>query len=88
MTYDVAIVSLITFLINLILLSKKGLPKIIKKIRFGYFLLVSLLAIIVSMILTVITHLMYFPIITTITVSCMIMWKYREAEKEREKEKC
>ncbi|WP_332407686.1 hypothetical protein [Pseudolactococcus laudensis] len=78
MTYDVAIISVITFIISMICLEKNHVPMFVKTLSMLKIVPLCLLVILLSMGLTVLTHLLYFVIVVTIMSACLIFWRYHK----------
>ncbi|SJZ83847.1 hypothetical protein SAMN02745116_01574 [Pilibacter termitis] len=84
MTYDIAIVSLITFVSALIYLEKGKLPQRFVKVALWKLLLIQLAFILLGLFLAVLIRLLYIPIIFTICAGCVILWRYRKTIDEWE----
>ncbi|WP_312185045.1 hypothetical protein [Pseudolactococcus raffinolactis] len=78
MTYDVAILSVIVFIASMVCLEKNHVPKIVKTVSMLKLVPFCLLAILVGMGSTILTHLLYFVLVVTIMSACLIFWRYHK----------
>ncbi|GAX47757.1 hypothetical protein RsY01_1360 [Lactococcus reticulitermitis] len=78
MTYDVAIISALTFIVSLFCLEKNHVPTAVKTLSMLKLVILCLLAILLAMGLTILTHLVYFVIIISMMSACTIFWRYHK----------
>lgn len=78
MTLDVGILALITFIVSLIWLEKGRLPHFLRQMSMMRCLVVSLIGMLFGMGLAMLTHLLYFPVISAILMAQLVAWKSRK----------
>lgn len=78
MTYDFAIVSLITFLVMMVYLEKGRVPVILKKGSFLKIIPLLLLFLAVMLTFSALTHILHFSVIATVMSSCLLLWRFKE----------
>ncbi|GHU43543.1 hypothetical protein FACS1894193_10570 [Bacilli bacterium] len=92
MTYDVAILSAITFVVSMVCLEKNHVPKFVKTLSMLKLVPLCLFMIAISIGLTILTHLLYFVIVVTIICASLIFWRYHKHtetwDKMKEKKEC
>lgn len=82
MTYDVAIISALTFIITMFCLEKNHVSKRVKTLSMVKLVPLCLLAIVLAIGLTILTHLLYFVIIISMMSACVIFWRYHKRMNE------
>lgn len=85
MTYLVALIAFGTFFITHLFLEKKKVPKWIMAYSLLKIIMISILAIGVSLIGAVLTKLLLLPVIVTIFFSSIISFKYRQKFEQLER---
>jgi thiamine transporter ThiT len=78
MTYDVAVISALTFIVSMFCLEKNHVPRAVKTLSLLKIVPLCLLAISLGIGLTILTHLLYFIIIISIMSACLIFWRYHQ----------
>ncbi|GAB2027619.1 hypothetical protein [Lactovum odontotermitis] len=77
MTYDVAAISFVTFLLMMVYLEKGKVPEILRKGSFLKVIPILLLFIVMMQALSVLTHVLYFPVIASIMSGCLLLWRFK-----------
>ncbi|KXT62531.1 MULTISPECIES: hypothetical protein [Lactococcus] len=77
MSYDIAVVSFITFLTAMIYLEKGKVPEFLRKGKLFKVIPMLLLFIIMMLTLSVLTHILYFAVVATIMSSCLLLWRFK-----------
>ncbi|WP_347962749.1 hypothetical protein [Lactococcus formosensis] len=77
MSYDIVVVSFITFLTAMIYLEKGKVPEFLRKGKLFKVIPMLLLFIIMMLTLSVLTHILYFAVVATIMSSCLLLWRFK-----------
>lgn len=78
MTYDVAIISAVTFVISMFCLERNHMPSFMKSLSMIKLVPICLLTILIGMGLSILTHLLYFVVVVSIMCACLIFWRYQQ----------